>query len=122
MLDAFPGVDIDVTIVWVDVLAHDDRRAAEEQAALFTDARVAQFHDAGWRTGASFRSLAPLLSRGAWDIYMFFDRDARWEKEPPRPVAWMHQLGAGRWLDREHYRPGAELEPSLRRALGDLTR
>ncbi len=59
----------------------------------------------------------------AWDVWLLFDRDARWEDSgPPQPVWWEHQLAGGglpaeRRLDSERFAAkAAELE---RRSRGE---
>src|SRR5262249_15070323 len=29
----------------------------------------------------------------AWDVYLLYGPGAQWEKQPPEPLFWMHQLG-----------------------------
>jgi len=28
----------------------------------------------------------------AWDVYLIYPPGVKWEKEPPKPVYWQHQL------------------------------
>jgi hypothetical protein len=39
-------------------------------------------------------------------MYLFYEPDADWSDEPPRPATWLHQLGGpGReWADPRRYR------------------
>ena len=56
------------------------------------DARARHFWDAD---GILLKDYQPVLSiaRDAWDVYMVYGPDARWDAEgPPRPQFWMHQL------------------------------
>lgn len=44
------------------------------------------------------------LESAAWDVWLLFDRDARWEAAPPPPAWWEHQLG-GRLPDERRLNP-----------------
>ena len=122
VLDAYPDADIQVSIVWIDMLPSDNEGAALKSSALFgdpPDTRLKQFHDPDKRTGRAF---APdLLYEGggpAWDVYLYYDKDAVWTDTPPEPVEWYHQLGGGRRADPALFRPGGKLPTALREATG----
>ncbi|HXV13147.1 MAG TPA: hypothetical protein VEC56_02980 [Candidatus Krumholzibacteria bacterium] len=111
---------IDVTIVWAPMMEGDDEAAAREAARMFDKKHVAHFYDPERRVGLAYRrevfpnaydeALASLpadhwlrdvlLERGReygdrpeWDIYMFFDRGAKWMAAPPRPIHFVRHLG-----------------------------
>jgi hypothetical protein len=124
ILAAFPDLDVSVSLVWIEMLQTDDLEAARAIAATFSDPRVRHFHDprASRRAGAAFgrRLLAP--GRPAWDVYLFFDRDAGWRgDEAPKPVAWWHQLGAQHGADPSRLAAGV-LAERLRQTAGSLAR
>ena len=52
----------------------------------------------------------------AWDVYLFYGKDALWTDGPPEPAEWMHQLGGSRRADPGKFRPGAQLTVSLKEA------
>lgn len=63
-----------------------------EATATFPDRRARHFWDeTGW-TLEHFKG--PIdIGVDAWDLYLLYGPDARWEgAEPPRPAYWMHQL------------------------------
>lgn len=62
-----------------------------DAAALMTDPRVRHYWDPGDRVG---RLYAPVLGTDepAWDVWLLFGRDARWEADVPEPGWWEHQL------------------------------
>ena len=82
-------------IVWMPVLpsgAHEP--AARREAGRIPDNRAIRFFDAEARVGKLYSSILHLPSGlPAWDAYLVFDRDARWDGNPPAPAYWMHQLG-----------------------------
>jgi hypothetical protein len=61
--------------------------------ASMTEARLQHFWDG---KGLLVRGYKPVLAlaEDAWDIYMIYGADARWDGDaPPKPLFWMHQLG-----------------------------
>jgi len=96
VLDGVKGADLRVYAVWAPILRTDIRLAVSRATARLPDERVNQFWDAeGALPQAYSRILGLPDSRPAWDVYLVFDRDARWDAEPPVPAHWMHQLGIG---------------------------
>jgi len=98
-------------IVWVPMIDGDSVEAARLEASLYRDKRISHYWDqegtlateVGERLG---------LKKKAWDVYLVYDRKARWDAPP---AAWMHQLN------------GVELAPfldsvKLRAKVDDLTR
>src|SRR5215831_13211525 len=82
-------------IVWLPVLpsgAHEP--AARRAAERIPDSRATRFFDAEGRTGSVYSSILHLPSGlPAWDVYLVFGAEVRWEGNPPAPTYWMHQLG-----------------------------
>ena len=99
ILDAFPDADLDVLVIWISMMEADKYDAAEEAAGKFSDARVRQFYDPQRVAG---RALAKRLGHSgeiAWDMYFFYPAGAIWQKLPPHPEAYAHQLRGG-WADQ----------------------
>jgi hypothetical protein len=96
VLDKVKGADLRVYAVWVPILRTDLRLAISRATARLPDERVHHFWDAeGELPRAYSRVLGLPDARPAWDVYLLFDRTARWDAEPPAPAQWMHQLGVG---------------------------
>ena len=83
--------------------------AAEEDVPgatrLMSDPRVAHFWDPEATVGSAFSRVLG-TSEPAWDVWMLFDRDARWDERPPEPAWWEHQLGylsPDRYLDPHRF-------------------
>ena len=88
-----PGLEIEVLVVWMEVLPYDITRNPARRIVLFSDQpRVRQFYDSDQLAG---RELAEHLDwpdeRPAWDVYLFFEAGQTWGQEPPEPVVWFHQ-------------------------------
>ncbi len=122
VIEAYPDADIQVSLIWIDMLPTDNADAALKSSALFgdpPDPRLKQFHDPNKRSGRAFAR--DLLYKGggpAWDIYLYYDKDAVWTDKPPKPVVWYHQLGGDRRADPALFRPGTKLSAALRDATG----
>ena len=79
-------------VVWVP------KRGGQEKdvpvaTRLVPDARATHYWDG---TAAVMRAYTSALALpvDAWDIYMVYGPDARWDgAAPPKPEYWMHQLG-----------------------------
>lgn len=84
--------DLKGFIVWLPMLRGDDEAAVAGQSATFHDDRVGEGWDQARRVGDAFAR--PLKLQGtAWDVYLVYDRDVRWDGvDPPTPSFWMHQL------------------------------
>ena len=80
--------------MWVPILRTDVRLAVPRATTRLPDERVTHYWDAGGELPKTYSRLLGLPeSRPAWDVYLVFRRDARWDAEPPAPAQWMHQLG-----------------------------
>ena len=70
-----------------------------EATRLMSDPRVAHFWDPEATVGRAFSEVLG-TSEPAWDVWMLFERDARWGPKAPEPAWWEHQLG---YLPRDRY-------------------
>jgi len=80
-----------VYIVWMPILQSDDLKTAQEQCSEFSDSRVVYYWDANRITGPLWQ-LVMKIPAFAWDIYLLYDKEAHWSKQPTVPIFWMHQL------------------------------
>ena len=83
--------DLRAYVVWVPKVAASERDVANATRYV-RDERAKHYWDG---EGALLHGYEPALSisEDAWDIYMVYGPDARWEADaPPRPDYWMHQL------------------------------
>jgi hypothetical protein len=105
VLEQVPDKNVRAYIVWLPMLESDNREQAERRSAEFADERLSYFWDGDQLTGAVWEQVLD-LSCMAWDIYVIYGEDARWEQDPPVPEFWMHQLSRvskGLFLDREQF-------------------
>ena len=80
-----------VYVVWSSQVGGKERNVAEA-ARLVADPRARHYWDGDLIVGKAFQ---PILEtpEEAWDVWMLFDREIRWEGDtPPPPAWWEHQL------------------------------
>lgn len=116
ILDAYPDDDFSVSLVWIDMLRSDDTESVSQSAATYTDSRIKHFYDVKQLAGAATGNALLIENAGlAWDIYLFFDANAKWNKyEHPTPTEWTHQLSGTRRANPEFFRTGDALIQQLR--------
>jgi hypothetical protein len=83
-----------IAIVWIAMRPDDDDAALARAASAAAHPQVRQFYDreraAGW---AFARAAFPGVRSPAWDVYLFYEADARWlEDNPPAPTAKLAQF------------------------------
>jgi hypothetical protein len=88
-----PDNRVQAYIVWLPVFGGDFKGASQERSKSFTDERVKYFLDPDSLTGELWKPVLQLSDDIAWDVYLLYGPDAKWDKEPPQPDFWMHQLG-----------------------------
>ncbi|HXV63133.1 MAG TPA: hypothetical protein VEK15_20710 [Vicinamibacteria bacterium] len=89
----------------------DSYEEALKSRSLIPDIRARHFWDESRALG---NALAPILETQmsmAWDVYLAYDGEARWDGTPPSPSNWLHQK---RGEDPERYLEEATLEQMLR--------
>ena len=105
VLEQEPSDDVKVYVAWVPMFRGMERDVPEATRSL-SDPRTRHYWDGDSLLVKSYRHTLA-LSEDAWDVFLLYDRQARWEGDtPPTPVFWMHQLGSrrkprvhGPWLD-----------------------
>ena len=106
--------NLQVIIVWTNMLQSDGENTASRAASLFKNKDVVQFFDAENIFGDVAAKVINPKGEQAWDIYMFFDKNIQWTKSMPRPFEYVHQLGPTRtWVDQTKYFCGSKLTDRL---------
>ena len=77
-------------IVWLPMFPCDSRGWAKTRSDEFSDKRVSYYWD-GDSPPASMAESARHTEE-AWDVYLLYGAGSQWDKEPPTPDFWMHQL------------------------------
>jgi hypothetical protein len=94
-------------VIWDPIFGGNFNRAAKELSVSFPDRRVSYFKDPDSLAGTVWKQVLNLDREIAWDVYFLYDADAQWDKEPPQPDFWMHQLYGvtnGPRLDAEKFK------------------
>jgi hypothetical protein len=85
ILEEHPHSDIKVYVVWFDMLSGDSRQGWD--GYLVPDPRASnlwdQKHLVSQTLGADVEGASPPV----WDAYLLYGPEARWGKEPPRPIS-----------------------------------
>lgn len=106
--------DIGVIIIWTNMLKSDDKTTAEYAASLLDGKGITQFFDGENKFGDVVAKTINPKGEKAWDIYLFFDGDSKWEQKLPRPFEYVHQLGpSSEWVDPTKYFCGEKLTQRL---------
>ena len=78
-------------VVWLPMYPGDSQDWANTRSNEFRDQRLTYYWDAGRLTGQRWQKVLG-TSRIAWDVYLLYSADARWDNEPAAPNFWMQQL------------------------------
>lgn len=92
VLKAVPDDRVRVYVIWDPIFGGNFDSAAKNLSERFLDKRVSYYKDPDSLAGTLWKSVLELNTEIAWDVYLLYGADARWEKEPPKPDYWMHQL------------------------------
>ena len=99
------AADARVYMVWVPKLRGLERDVPSATIQI-PELRALHYWDRSSVLVSGYRTTLK-LPEDAWDVFLLYDRDARWEIDrPPDPAYWAHQLGKkdkphvpGPWLD-----------------------
>ena len=83
ILQRYPDADVAVYVVWLPVLASDERFGV---ADVLVDERVRQFWDNDRLVSDEVGRLAGAGEGLAWDVYLVFGPDATWDRRLPAPL------------------------------------
>jgi len=115
----FPGADLSISIVWIQILANDSTQAAQQAAALLQHARIRHFHDPEQLAGRAMAERLGARGQVAWDTYLFYAAGAEWDDFPPVPFDWVHQLDEP-WAALDHFAWADGLKLRLYEIIGRL--
>jgi hypothetical protein len=101
--------DLRIYMVWVPKQRGLERDVSGATLAM-RDSRATHFWDASSVLVRGYRDTLK-LTEDAWDMYLLFGPDAKWEGSlPPAPAYWSHKLGSkeeprlnGPWLEGREF-------------------
>ena len=121
VLAKIPNGRLRVYVVWLPVLPKDNVESLPAATRLLAgEPRASQYWDPSGEIGRRFARLLQLpVFKTAWDVYLLYPPQTRWDSAPPAPAFWMHQLsfppfsGAAKqfgdkWLDGARFREQLE--------------
>jgi protein-disulfide isomerase len=91
VLKAIPDERLRVYIVWLPMFPGDSRKLAQTRSDEFSDKRVSYYWDGEKIAGKAWQNVLG-TKREAWDVYLLYGAESQWDKDPPTPDFWMHQL------------------------------
>ncbi len=95
IIEANPELDMDILLVWSPVVNSDAGDSLLGGINAMIDPRIQHFWDRDLLLGKELKKHLPLGKRDfAWDIYLFYDKAAKWTDTPPEVSSWAHQLDA----------------------------
>ena len=106
-------------IVWVDMLPKDNSADLGALVDEMNNPHYRWFHDSNHRAGRTIAASLGAEGSIAWDVYLFYGRDAEWKDGLPQPRGWVHQLDAS-WADLAHHQHGDQLEPELAKLFHEI--
>src|SRR5215213_797318 len=92
VVKAHSQADIQIAVVWVDIMPFDGAQSARKAAGLLSaDPRVRHFHDPEQRVSSEL-SKNLKWKDVAWDIYVLYTKGVLWSGEITKTQAYVHQL------------------------------
>ena len=91
VLKNIPDDRIRAHIVWLPMFPGDNKGRAQTRTEEFNDSRVSYYWDADKLTGAEWQKVLG-IDKAAWDVYLLYGPNTRWDGATPTPAFWMHQL------------------------------
>jgi len=119
LIEESAHADVEIMLVWIDMLAEDNVATASTASKIFQYDRVIQFHDPNRLAGKAIAESLGANHSIAWDMYLFYKAGSKWEEKPPVPLGWAHQLD-DLWADPSHFAWGDDLPIRLRDIMNSL--
>jgi hypothetical protein len=91
VLKNIPDDRLRAHIVWLPMFPGDNKGRAQTRTEEFNDSRVSYYWDGDKLTGAEWQKVLR-IDKAAWDVYLLYGPNARWDGATPTPAFWMHQL------------------------------
>src|SRR5712692_575883 len=120
VLETIPSNQLAVYVVWIPVLNFQDeatlQRNGLKESTRVSDPRAIHYVDPNGFSGKQYSPILNIPYHGpAWDVYLAFSADVRWEDRAPTPTGWMHQGGDG--MDRARRLDGRKFADEIQKLL-----
>ena len=90
-LDTLAGEPIEIFVVWLPAIPSDRYEATEYATKIIHDERARHYWDGSQALGEALAPAMGMNAKLAWDVYVVFGKDAKWNDTPPVPASWLHQ-------------------------------
>ena len=97
----------------------DSRGWAKSRSDEFSDNRLSYYWDRDRLTGQRWQKVLG-TPREAWDVYLLYGAGTQWDKEPPTPDFWMHQLRSMSSTKTGQLLDGAVFEAKVKELLNQV--
>ena len=120
VLETISSNRLAVYVVWIPVLNFQDeatlQRNGLKESTRVSDPRAIHYVDPNGFSGKQYSPILNIPYHGpAWDVYLAFSADIRWEDRAPTPTGWMHQGGDG--MDRARRLDGRKFADEIQKLL-----
>ncbi len=120
VLETIPSKQLAVYVVWLPVLNFQDeatlQRNGLKESHRLPDSRATHYVDPNGFSGKQYSPILNIPYHGpAWDVYLAFSADVRWQDRAPAPTGWMHQGGDG--MDRARRLDGRKFADEIQKLL-----
>ena len=108
-----------VYVVWIPVLNFQDEPTLQKnglkESSRLSDSRAIHYTDPRGFSGKEYSSILNFPYHSpAWDVYLAFGPEARWDSHPPSPIDWMYQ---GEGFDRSRLLDGRRMAIEVKKLL-----
>jgi hypothetical protein len=119
VLETIPSNRLTVYVVWIPVLNYQDeatlQRNGLKESSRVSDSRAIHYTDPYGFSGKQYSTILSFPYHApAWDVYLVFGADVRWEDRAPTPTDWMYQ---GQGFDRARLLDGRRLAEQVQKLL-----
>src|SRR5712692_5701558 len=119
VLETIPSNQLAVYVVWIPVLNFQDeatlQRNGQKESSRVPDSRAIHYTDPNGFSGKQYSTILNFPYHApAWDVYLAFGADARWDDHAPVPSDWMYQ---GEGFDRARLLDGHKLANEIQKFL-----
>ncbi|MEM7482026.1 MAG: hypothetical protein AAF481_12695 [Acidobacteriota bacterium] len=91
LMEKIAGDDLQIYVVWGPMLGGEERPDAVAATSYLHDTRATHFWTPEHDLAIAYSSLVGLSEEEkAWDTFLLYGPDARWEGKPPAPATIMH--------------------------------
>jgi hypothetical protein len=119
VLETVPSSQLAVYVVWIPVLNFQDEPTLQKnglkESSRVPDSRAIHYTDPYGFSGKQYSTILNFPYHApAWDVYLAFGADVRWEDRAPTPTEWMYQ---GEGFDRARLLDGRKLAEQIQKLL-----